>query len=1438
MRTLRWICGLVAVCTALAVAVRVLHGTQQQRNAAAVMAQARAATAAGRAEDAITCWRHYLGFVPNDLEALTELGLALDEVARDYESRCRAFLTLEEVLRSRPDRDEVRRRVVHLAMAIERYDDALAHLELLRRNAADDAELVHLTGRCLEATGRFQEAMRCYEAAIERDPPRIESYERLAGLLRRRFDLSQEADQRLDQMVAANQQSSRAFVVRAQQHKEAGRLDAAAADVARAMELADDDADARIVAAQVAIAQAEQLETTGADTPAAAKLDEARALLDRTRERHPREVRAHLLLAVVELKRKRNESAIAVLRRGLEANPRQPDLVWRLVDVLIQTRQLDEARRLMDGLRREGFPRAPLGYLEARLLMQYEKWSEATRLLEEIRPLLALSPELTTQADLLLGQCNERLGDTSRQLAAYRRATKGDPLLVAARFGVASSLLGLGRVNEAIGEYREMIRLRGAPAAAKLELARLLILHNLLAAASERNWWDATQALDAAEEALGSSPLVAVLRAEALAAQQRAPQAATLLERATQQWPESADVWLARATLAERQGDSRAAIELLHNAGQRLGNRPEVLLAEATYWAKQGGPQARQRLSELRRRIGELPPGGRSAALRGVAEAHYHVGLIDPSRKLWQEAAELEPNNLGLRLHLFDLALQAGDEAAMTRTLAEIRRIEGDLGVLGTYGEVCRLIRRAQAGERDLLAAARTKLTAVAGGRPTWSRVPLREAELDELEGNPSRAIENYQRAIEMGERSHGVLRHVVGLLYERRRFVEADQVIRRMQELAETPISSDLQRLAAELSLQIQDHKRALEMAQEAVAAALTDFRNHIWLGQVLWAVGRRAEAETPLRKAVELNDQAAETWAALVQYLARVGRSKDAELTIEQLERKLPQNVGVLVAAQCYEALGQFATAAERYRRALQAQPDELGVLRGAASFYLRRAQHQAAEPVLRRMTEPRVNAPKDELAWARRNLAVLLGTRRSYPASQAAIQLVEQNKAAGDASIENRRAEAVVYATHPSRLMRRRAVGQFEELARFRPLSADDQFLLVQVLEADGDWSKARSEMRTLLAIGGDNPLYLAHCARMLLRRGEPDQAQLWLDQLEKCDAVGFRTFEVRARVLVAQEKAGEALALLREYAAGGSQARNASLGTNGGNARRPTANLQLGAALLEELGDTVRRAGQEAVAAEFYGAAETLLGKLASESPEHLLRLATYLGRRGRAREALETCERAWRSGTAEAVAFASVDILRASSAGPEACADVRRAIDAALLKTPTSTGLLLARANLLDYQQQFGAAEQVYRRVLAIKGDDVTALNNLAWLLAQQGSGPAAESLKLIERAIARAGALPELLDSRAAAYVTLGQAPCAIEDLGEALAADAIDGPGRAVHYFHLAAAHLAAQHPDDARTALRHAQAAGLAPDRLHPLERPRYDRLLADLGPLTASK
>ena len=66
--------------------------------------------------------------------------------------------------------------------------------------------------------------------------------------------------------------------------------------------------------------------------------------------------------------------------------------------------------------------------------------------------------------------------------------------------------------------------------------------------------------------------------------------------------------------------------------------------------------------------------------------------------------------------------------------------------------------------------------------------------------------------------------------------------------------------------------------------------------------------------------------------------------------------------------------------------------------------------AEALLRRIVDGKVKAGDADMIWARRQLAVIFSARGGYRNMQKARDLIEQNLAAAEASVADRRVKAM--------------------------------------------------------------------------------------------------------------------------------------------------------------------------------------------------------------------------------------------------------------------------------------------------------------------------------------------------------------------------------------------------------------------------------------------
>jgi tetratricopeptide (TPR) repeat protein len=1370
--------------------------------------------------------KKYVAQKPGDLDALVRFGLVLEELAWTPDERGRALLVLENVLRRDPTRHDLRRHVARAALSREQYDDAQSHLEyLLRETKPVDGELLVLLGRTHEALGQFSKAERFYRDAIAIAPTRIDSYERLAHMLRDHADqlmdtprgesmaegkkvsrgknmdsgkrvtrsreaLLAEADKLMDQLVKANETSAHAYLARRMYRRISHSDDPATAqDLARARELAPDDVEVLLVTAMAQEAEGRR--------------DEARRTYERALAKYASDDRIYWSLAALENRAGRRDQALAALRRGLDAvtvPSGRALLELAQADTLIMDGQWDVAKKEIEHLRTEGIFPIFLGYLEAQIVIHDKNYRQAVK---GLRSLLRVIPELseestrqdlTKKTELLLGRCLGSLGDPEQQLAAYRRAVAADPSWDPAGQALIATLAFQGRLDEALDESRKALLKSPRQNEERLELVRLLIRKNALLPEVKRKWDEVERLLDEAERTQPELEEVTLLRADVLTAQRQFDRARGLLENARDRHPERLEFWTtALASVARQQGESGQALEMLDQAERRLGDTAGIRLARLEVWSDRRGPETRTVLEALQRGLEKFSEPDRLRLRNALAAAYLNIDDPGQARRLLTQVAESRPDDptmLNAWLQLIELSFRDRDAEAMKPYLAHLRTIEGEGGPHVLFGEALRLYLLGRFAE------VRARLADITRQRPKWPEVPSLEALIADSEGHVDLALRGYLKAIELGNDNPRVVNRAVQVLRAQARYVEADLILRRLQERG--ALRRELAKLATEICLLTPnpDHSRALALARTAVPAASQDYLDHVWLGMIFWTMKRNAEAEASLRHAIELSGDAPEPRAALVGFLGQSGRVDQAEAVIQETQRQVRPDRAPLAVALCYETLDRQDRAEEWYRKALAVRPGDAITLKSAANFFMTVKQFSKAEPLFRKLIDPATKASAGDVTWARRCLAVGLASGGDAQRSAEALSIVKLNfNPIG--TLSDQRAQAIVLAAQGHGAQ---AIRIFEDVARQSELPLSEQFVLAQLYLAGDRWPKAHDLMQSLLLSGNRDPDYLAFFVENLLRRHQVDEAQPWLRKLEQVAPQDFRTIKLKATLLEELGQRKQAAELLATYARG----RDSEAGT------------------IAPVLDRVDHA-----------AAERLYRKAAeSGRPEASLDLIQNIARQGRIDEALDLCEgeRVWQTYPAEDVAKAILNVLLETGANEKQCLRVEGWLKDALRKNPDSLVLPIQQANLDTLRGRYDDAVKVYRGIYERDKSNAVVLNNLALLLSYE-NGKESEAVALIEDAIRLAGPHPALLETRGSIQVRVGgPLDKAIDDLEQAVK----EIPTAEV-YFDLACAYRKRRirGRELARDAFQKATSLGLKRDRLHALDRPIYDQFVAARAP-----
>jgi tetratricopeptide (TPR) repeat protein len=722
--------------------------------------------------------------------------------------------------------------------------------------------------------------------------------------------------------------------------------------------------------------------------------------------------------------------------------------------------------------------------------------------------------------------------------------------------------------------------------------------------------------------------------------------------------------------------------------------------------------------------------------------------------KLWQQLAELGRDNLDIQAQVFDQQIQKEQYPAARQTLDQMGRLEGEGGVFTPYCEAVLLLAEKGVDDNAAVEEAQRLLAKVAALRPSWPRIPRLQGQLFDKQKQPDKALEKYQRALELGDGTAPVVRRVVQLLVQRGRVVEATALLKKQPEsLINTP---ELGRIAAELVLVAPEEgsedskkearKQAFERAQKQVKES-KDHRDFLWLGRMAALAGQTDEAEKAYRRARDLAPTAPETWTSLILLLARSDATKAekarAEEELAQAQKQLIGDEAAPKLALCQEALGHNDQAEKLYLAALARRTNDANLLQMLATFYARTGQPARMEPVLSRLIEHDTGAPETTVGWARRTLAINLATRGGYRGFQDALKLLEKVADDQDGSGEDRYARGIVLATQPAH--RAEAIQLLEAASAAKSVPAGNKsnttLLLLQLYEQEGNWPQARALLQSLVAENRKNPVYVSRYIRVLLKSKMFQEAQTWLEAMPKQDpkSPSAEYVELHARVLEKLGKKDEALRQVRNYA------------------EDPNAQPVVAALLYEQLGQPKKA---EPLYRKYYD----------THVPGSTFALAAYLCRqKDRIAEALELHEKAWKQEPPEAAVRVSLALLGVKKLSAEQRLAVVDAIRSGVKKKPDSLYLQLCLAQAYEQCDQIPQAEGVYRQILEKEPNNTLALNNLAYRLATQGES-LEEAQARIEKAIENAGPQAELLDTQAWVHLQAGRAEDAIKDLDKAIA--------------------------------------------------------------------
>jgi predicted TPR repeat methyltransferase len=182
---------------------------------------------------------------------------------------------------------------------------------------------------------------------------------------------------------------------------------------------------------------------------------------------------------------------------------------------------------------------------------------------------------------------------------------------------------------------------------------------------------------------------------------------------------------------------------------------------------------------------------------------------------------------------------------------------------------------------------------------------------------------------------------------------------------------------LLSGIALRFRQADLAAELAAKAVAASPGDAAGHLNLGAALSVLGRGAEAESVLRRAIELKPDLMEAHFNLALELGKQGRRAEA---VESYRKCLAFRAdfapGHNALAAALQEAGEIQDAMRHFRQAIQCDPRLAEAHYNLGVLHARQNQWHEAAACYKRAAEIR-----PDFREALRNLAALLAERREW-------------------------------------------------------------------------------------------------------------------------------------------------------------------------------------------------------------------------------------------------------------------------------------------------------------------------------------------------------------------------------------------------------------------------------------------------------------------------
>ncbi len=775
---------------------------------------------------------------------------------------------------------------------------------------------------------------------------------------------------------------------------------------------------------------------------------------------------------------------------------------------------------------------------------------------------------------------------------------------------------------------------------------------------------------------------------------------------------------------------------------QHYGASPDLALMDATRLAEQG--QVDDALAMMEAGLAQAPADQQAAW--ALAQARLIEGYRpDQAIEAWAQLLDAYPQNA----EVLSTALRAGSlrprRDLQAQAIDRLRQVRGDSSHEWRVHQARYLLTRPDPQDAQADAAdAATLLSPVLAADPNDLEVRLLMALSDERAGDLESAIRQVTEARTYAPRDPRLLLQL-GRLYQAAGF--ADNAVGAVRQALALPGLSHDQRAAAAMLL-------ATAGADQDAITLLTSLRDAqelspqatLMLAQLL---ERRGQGEALAPVVESMTDQPTpESLLFVAGYYARTGQAQAAESALQRLgAMDLPTARRHALMGEHFAATGDVQSAIAYFQKATEVEPNNVQARRRLVAYLIDRGRPAEALAAARSALRAIPNEPSMLALIQREGIVMGAGTNPGFTPLFESLIYDDRHRAAAEEAMDlmiRAQAEGTATATVADRL---------QALAKQNPQFVRLHLFTAGVLVEAGRANEAAEMAYAIMRRYPNLPEAAAVATEALLRARQFDQALVAAMDWRSRDASRPAAAEIAlARAKLGMGDAAGAVNGLSPFVPAMTQDPEANQAALVAYARAliATGKIEPARDLLAPLvtqSENWRRVYLSIGAQDMRGETATLrwLTDPVLEVPDDAI------GARLAQAQALWAASLSTRS---QALLDRAVALMDQIVAHPEA-----------------DSGAWYFRGMIAERAGDFTAAEKAYRQTLALNPEALPAKNNLAMVLAEQGS-QTEEAVELAQQIVESQPRDPNSLDTLAFTLLQAGRCPEALAVIEKAVKLD------------------------------------------------------------------